>query len=114
MKLSDIFNNEELSSKEQIAEIALVVKSAREAYGNGEAEITAPEIATVDGLQDLAMLCDDSKVAIAESEVGNIKTVAVEYCKAFEGAKLDKKVEELLAISPILANITISVESEYL
>ena len=114
MKLMEIFSSEELSSKEQVAAIAEVVIKARNAYGNGDAEITEPEINTIDGLQDISLLCDETKVAIAESEVGNIKTIAIEFCKSFEGAKLDKKIEELIAISPILANITNTVESDYL
>ena len=114
MKLTDIFTNEDMSAKDKVNAIAEVVTKAREAYGNGDAEITAPEINTVDGLEDLAMLCDESKVAVAESEVRNIKTVAVEYTKAFEGAILDRKIEELIAISPILANITATTDSAYI
>ena len=114
MNLTEILNSEELSTKEQVAAIAEVVAKARIAYGNGDAEITEPEINTIDGLQDISLLCNETKIAIAESEIGNIKTIAVEFCKSFEGAKLDRKIEELIAISPILANITNTVESEYL
>ena len=114
MKLSEIFMAKEMPANEKITAIAKIVAKAREAYGNGDADITAPEVHTTEGLQDIAMLCDETKVAIAESEVGNIKRVAVEYTKAFEGAKLDKKVEELIAISPLLANITAATESDYL
>lgn len=113
MKLSEIFSSE-LSASEKITKIADVVVKARTAYGNTDSEITAPEIHTVNGLEDLAMLSAESKVAIAESEVQNIKTVAYEYTKAFEGARLDRKIEELIAISPILANITAATESDYI
>ena len=114
MKLTDIFADEELSANVKVARIDEIVTKARAAYGNGDADITAPEMHTADGLQDLAMLSPDSKLAIAESEVRNIKVIATEFVKAFEGAKLDKKIEELIAISPILANITASVDSEYI
>ena len=114
MKLQDIFSAEDIKDSEKITKIAEIVNRARAAYGNGDADITAPEMHTADGLQDLAMLSPDSKLAIAESEVRNIKVIATEFVKAFEGAKLDKKIEELIAISPILANITASVDSEYI
>ena len=114
MKLTDVFNSEELSDKEKVGAIASTVTRAREAYGNTEKNIETPEINTVDGLEDLAMLSNESKVAIAESEVRNIKVIATEYCKAFDGAILDRKIEELIAINPILANITASVDSAYL
>lgn len=114
MKLSDIFNDKDMSATDKVAKIAKVVTKAREAYGNTDANITAPEIHTVNGLEDLKMLSAESKIAVAESEVQNIKTVSYEYTKSFEGASLNKKIEELLAISPILANIAASVDSDYI
>ena len=114
MKLSEVFSAEDMSAKEKVTAIASIVNSARDRYGNTGAEITAPEVHTINGLEDLAMLCAESKVAIAESEVRNIKTVAVEYAKAYEGAVLDRKIEELIAISPILANITATTDSTYI
>lgn len=114
MGLQEILNNEKLSDAKKVKAIAKVVAAAREAYGNEDADITAPEINTINGLEDLNMLCNESKLAIAESEITNIRVVAVEYTKAFEGAVLDKKVEELIAISPVLANITATVKSAYL
>ena len=112
MKLSEVF--ELKYSSGAIQELAKIVTKAREAYGNIDKEITPPEVNTINGLEDLAMLCDESKLVIAKSEVDNIRTVAVEYVKAFDGAILDRKVEELIAISPILANITEKVKSSYL
>ena len=114
MKLSEIFESEELSDGEKVTAIAEVVTKAREAYGNGDTEITVPEIHTIDGLENLNMLSDESKVIMAESEVRNIKVVANEFCKAFEGAVLDRKVAELIAISPLLTNITVKSESEFI
>lgn len=114
MKLSEIFSAEDMSAKKQIKEIAKVVKAARDAYGNSDTEISLPEINTINGLEDLSLLSNESKVAIAESEVTNIRTIAVEYTKAYEGAVLDRKVEELIAISPVLANITAQTESAYI
>ena len=114
MKLMEIFSSEELSSKEQVAAIAEVVVKARNAYGNGDAEITEPEINTIDGLQSLSMLDDESKVRVAQIEVSCIKTRAVEFCNDVEGAVLDKKIAELIALSPVLTSLTNTTESEYL
>ena len=114
MNLSEIFSSEELTASGKILHITEVVTRARTAYGNSDHDITAPEMHTADGLQDLAMLSAESKLVIAESEVRNIKVIANEFAKSFEGAKLDKKIEELIAISPILANIATTVDSEYI
>jgi len=114
MKLTDIFTTEELTEQECIEELVKVVNKARLKYGNTDAEITEPEINTVNGIQDLSMLSNESKLELAESEVNNIKTVAVEFTKSYEGAILDRKIEELIAISPLLANIAKTVDSEYI
>jgi len=114
MKLNEVLASEELSDALKIEKIAAIVDKARAAYGNCENEIDEPEINTVSGLQDLAMLCNESKLAVVESEISNIKTIAIEFTKAFQGAKLDKKIEELIAISPILTNIAKTVDSEYI
>ena len=117
MKMKDILNQGEentLTSAQQVEKIAEVVKAARAKYGNTDLEISTPEITTVDGLQDMEFLEDDSKVAIARSEWNNIKVIAIEFTKAYEGAVLDNKIEELVAISPVLANIHTATDSEYL
>lgn len=114
MKLKDIFTSKELTAAEKVAEISAVVNKARKAYGNTEKVIKEPEVNTCEGIQDLSMLDDESKVALAEREVQHIKIVAVESTKAKEGVVLDRKIEELIAISPILVNISKSTESDYL
>ena len=118
MKMNDILKTQEgadaLTPAEQVEKIAEFTAAMRAKYGNDDAEISTPEIHTTDGLQDMEFLSDESKVAIARSEWENIKSIAIEFTKSFEGAKLDKKIEELVAISPILANINRQAESEYL
>lgn len=113
MKLTEIFTNEDLAAEEQVKQIEEVVARARVNYGNTEAEITPPEVNTINGIEDIEVLSDNDRVVIAESEVQNIITVSREYCKAFEGAVLDRKIEELLAISPVLNNLGLKVESSY-
>jgi len=114
MKLSEILVSEEIKDSEKVAKIAEVVAKARKAYGNDDKVITAPEVNTTEGVQDLAMLSDKSKVAIADSEIRRIKQFANEFTKVNEGVMFDKKVEELIALSAILVNITTTTESEYI
>ena len=114
MKLSEILSNTESTDAEKVSQINAVVAKARAAYGNENLEISEPEIYTLSGLQDLAMLSDESKVAIVGLEIEKIKTQAVEFVKNTEGAVLDRKIEELIATSPLLANIPAKVESSYL
>lgn len=114
MKLTEIFTSE-LTDVEKVDAISKVITKAREAYGNIDADIEAPEMQTVNGLENLNMLCDESKLVIAQSEIASIKTVASEYCKAYDGAIFSRKVEELLAISPVLANIAVPMpDNNYL
>lgn len=118
MKMNDILKTQEgadaLTPAEQVTKIAAFTEDMRTKYGNGDVEITTPEMHTVNGLQDMEFLSDESKVAIARSEWDNIKSIAIEFTKSFEGAVLDKKIEELVAISPVLANIATQADSEYL
>ena len=114
MKLSQIFASEELSDGEKVTAIAGVVTKAREAYGNPEAKITVTGIHTTEGIKDLNLLSDESKVAVAASEVQVIIQRAVEVGKATEGAVLDREVERLIATNSILVNITDKIKSEYL
>ena len=113
MTLTQVHESDD-SNKEKVGAIAKIVENARIAYGNNDATITEPEIRTIDGLQDLRLLSDESKVALAEAEVNSIKLQASEFLKSNEGAVLENKVVELIALSPLLANITVTVDSEFL
>ena len=115
MNLTQIFESEELSDKDKLGKITEIITSARNAYGNSEADITLPAVNTVDGLTDLNMLSSESRVVIAQSEVSTIKVIASEFVKCVEGANYAKKVEELIATNPVLAHITSAMpENDYL
>ena len=114
MKINKILLKEDMADNVKVQAIAKIVSDVRAKYGNEDKEIDTPEVSTVDGIVDMKYLSDESKLALADSEFTNIKLLAIEFCKSFDGAILDRKVEELLAISPIMANLLVSTESEYL
>jgi len=115
-KLTEIFStsSEDMTDTQKVAAIAEIVQTAREQYGNTDAEITAPEIGTCDGVRDLKLLSDKDKVAVAEMEVDAIITKAVEETKSAEGVVLDREIERLIATSQVLTNITAKVDSAYI
>jgi len=114
MKISQIFTSEEMSDKEKLDRLAELVTNVRAKYGNTDKEVETPKVSTVNGIVDFKYLDDESKVALAETEFNSIKTIAIEYCEAYDGAILDRKIEELIAISPVFANLTTKVDSQYL
>lgn len=114
MKLREITSSEDLTDSEKINAIATIVATARKAYGNTEAEITEPEVGTVDGLASVSLLSNESKVVLADSEITYIITTAVEHSKSTEGVVLDKEVERLIATSALLANLTKTLDSQYI
>ena len=105
MKISEVFSSVELSDEDKVAAIAEIVKRARTNYGNLDLETEVPQVDTINGQETFSDLSNESKLVIAESEVDNIKIVAREFCYMFELGQLEKKVEELIAISPILTNL---------
>lgn len=115
MKLTAIFTfDKDTNHGERIEALAEVIATAREKYGNTDDNIEAPEVNTTAGLQDIDMLSAHDKLIVARTEFGKIKVAAVEFAKATEGAVLDKKIEELLALNPVMTNITKTIESDYL
>jgi len=105
--ITEILNdtNPETSAKQKVTAIAAIVDEARKTYGNSDLDIEAKDIFTTDGVEALDMLSYEDKLALIESEIRNVKTVATEFCNSFEGAVISKKVVELIAISPLLVNI---------
>lgn len=115
MKLTQIFDmSTDTTSADRLKHLATIVTKARKAYGNTSAEIATPDVNTTEGLQALDLTGTEDRLAIAASEFRNMKEVAAEFTKCYEGAIFDKKIEELIAISPIMANISAVIESDYL
>ena len=112
MKMSEIFVSE-TPDTEKLSAIAEIVATAKEAYGNADAEITEPEVVSVNGLTALSMISEAGKVELAKAEVERIKINAYEDSQN-EGVVFNRRVEEYLAISPVLSHITATVDSTYL
>lgn len=115
MKLTQIFDTStDVDTDKRFDALVAIVSKAREAYGNTDVAITAPLANSAEGLQDLAMLTKKDKLAVAASAFRTIKANAVADSNAAEGVQLDKRLEEYIAINPVFANITDTVESDYL
>ena len=113
MKLNEVLNSEELSNEEKIAKVAETVAKAKEAYGNTGTDITVPDIMSTEGFTALSMISLEGKVELAKAEIARIKMDAYEDSQN-EGVVLNRRIEEYLAISPVLSNITSSIENDYL
>jgi|SaaInlStandDraft_4_1057021.scaffolds.fasta_scaffold14622_2 hypothetical protein len=112
--ISAILKNKDASDAEKLEEIGNIVTSAREAYGNADQDISSPEMNTTFGMMDVAELEEDSKLVIIGAEVQALKSRALEFAKCNEGVNVQKKMEELVATNPVLANITGGTKFDYL
>lgn len=112
MTLTQILNSKKKAAK-KLEMVAEVVAKARKKYGNTDEEITSPEVNTTEGMTDLAYLTDADKVVMASKEINSIRVKAIESTKVTEGTVLDREIERLLAINPVLANLDSTSGSEY-
>jgi hypothetical protein len=113
MSLREILESETTTTEEKLEAINDTVKRARANYGNEDAEITMPEVPTINGMMDLSMLTKNDKLAIAEECINRIRMEAHETAKQREGVNISKVIESLLATSPVLSNIEKSSENDY-
>ena len=113
MNLTELFSNEEMTAAAKLEGIAEVVASAKKAYGNEDSEIGEPAIPSTDGFTAISMISPEGKVELAKAEVACIKANAYEDSQT-DGVVFNKRIEEYLAISPVLTHITATVDSEYL
>jgi hypothetical protein len=90
---------------EKVATVADLVRAVRDNYGNSEAKITVPEIPTTEGLLPLSALSDETKVALALSEVKSILLQVIEDCNNTEGTNGEVAAEALIATNPVLVNL---------
>jgi len=112
--ITAILKDKETSDSEKLEAIGNIVTEARHAYGNTDQDISSPEMNTTYGMMDVAELEDDSKLAIIKAEVQALKSRALEFAKCNEGVNVQKKMEELIATNPVLANITGGTKFDYL
>lgn len=107
-------DSKKVSDAAKVASVAEVVAKARQAYGNADAKIDSPMIATTEGDMKLEYVTDATKVSLIAKEIRKIKMVAVETAQNSQGVNPNKLIETLLSTSPILVNISDTTEFEYL
>ena len=105
MSLTKILSEKKADAEDQLLRVAEIVSSARKAYGNEEAEIEAPMVATTHGTMSFVHLDAESRVETLRGQVGLIKAAAVEFVECNPGASMDKQIEELLAINPFFTSV---------
>lgn len=114
LTLTQILNQEKPVASEQLTAITAIINTARKAYGNADAEVATPKVNTTEGMVDLKYASAKDKVALVRREVSTIRAKAIETVEATEGAQLDKEIERLLSINPILVNLAAESESAYI
>jgi len=114
MTILEILRDEELSSQKKLDSIQDIVNTIRQKYGNTDAEITSPEVTTATGLQPMAMLTAEDKLALVNRVVDAIRTDSYEDAQNAEGVVLDRRVEEYVATNAILNNLDATLDSAYL
>jgi len=114
MSITKILSAKDVDSADKLTAVAEVVAGARSAYGNSDAVVASPKVNTANGVMSFIHLDDDSKVELLKSEVAKLKSVAVEYVETTEGADLNRKIEELLAINGMFVNIAAGTKFSYI
>lgn len=114
MSITKILANKNLSDEEKLEQVAEIVASARESYGNKDVVIADKKVDTTHGALAFSHLEDESKVQILMNEALCIKSSATAFAENNEGSVLNKKVEELLATNAFFANVSTGTEFSYL
>lgn len=103
-----------MPNEEKVVKIADIVSSARKSYGNSDTVIESPEVNTTDGMMEIKYLKADTKIELVKKEINTIKLKAIEASKNQQGVVMDKVIEELISINPILVNISDTTKFTYL
>jgi hypothetical protein len=114
MSITKVLTDKDTAPADKLERVAEIVAQAREAYGNADAEISAPMINTVHGEMNFVHLEDEAKVALLRDEVARIKARAVEMATQTPGANMNRKIEELLATNGMFVNIAAGTKFEYI
>ena len=114
MSITKVLSEKDVNSEDKLKSVAETVAAARKAYGNEDAVIECPVVNTAHGSMPFSVLEDDSKVAVLRDEVAYIKAAAVEFDAQNEGVNVNKKIEELIAVNPLLANIAPGTKFNYI
>jgi len=90
----------------KLANIKSIVKECRAAYGNKKVGKLQATINSCNGAIDPSFLTNEDKLALIAQEVQSIRTAAQEAVLCTTGTIFDKKVTELVALSPIMNRLT--------
>ena len=113
MTITEILSSDKPAT-EKLSAISEIVSTIREKYGNTEDTIPSREVVTASGIKPFAMLSQDDRLALVEREVDRIRTNAYEDSQNATGIVLDRRIEEYIAINPVLNNLNITLGSSYL
>ena len=102
------------SATEKLTDLTALVATIRSTYGNSDIEIDVPYVNTPEGLVSFMYLDAESKVVYAGKAVHIATVEAVEICECTQGAVLDKELEALIAVCPILCNLAVNTNSKYI
>lgn len=114
MTFNDILKNKDASAEAKLQDLINLVDGIRKEYGNSDIEIDVPYVNTPEGMVNFMYLDEESKVVFAGQAVREATVEAVEICECTQGAVLDKELESLIAVCPILCNLAVSTSSKYL
>ena len=114
MSITKILTKKDADAEEQIVAVSEIVAAARKAYGNEDTVIEVPMVETAHGRMSFVHLEAASQVEYLRGQVAGIKAQAVEFVELNEGANLNKKVEELLAINAFFSSVGNGTKFEYI
>ena len=104
MSITSILQDKDTPAADKLAEVAGIVTKLRKSYGNADAKIEDVKVQTTHGMLPFSHLEPDSKVEALLNDALNIKASAIAAVENTPGLMLNKKVEEMLATSPLFAN----------
>ena len=106
MSITKILGNKDLSADDKLVQVSEIVATLRKSYGNIDVAVEDIKVNTTHGTLPFSSLESDSKVECLTNEALNIKAEALAAVENNPGIMLNKKVEELIATSPLFANAT--------
>jgi len=114
MSITKTLTDKDLSADAKLESVAETVATARDAYGNTDAEIAVPRVNTTNGNMPFNMLEAEGKVEVLRDVVASIKAQAIEYSEQNPGTVLNKKIEELIATNGFFANVAPGTKFSYI
>ena len=113
MKILNVLNNEETTATDKLAAVAEFVSVVRSKYGNADKEITPTKVHTSEGSVPISLLSNDEKVVVATQEIKETIAMATAGTEGTEGVVMDRIIEALVAVNPVLTNLDMVSDSAY-